>query len=49
MDNDEYPPEEAAQRRDKVLGKLLSTPPKPHAPKGESPASKRAPAKKPKQ
>jgi len=31
-DPDEYSPEEAAERRDKVLGVMLNTPPKPHAP-----------------
>lgn len=36
MPDEEYSEKEAAQRRDKVLGKMLSTPPKPHAPKAKS-------------
>jgi len=33
---DEYTEQEAAQRRDKVLSVMLSTPPQPHAAKGKS-------------
>ena len=32
-DGDQFPPEEAARRRDEVVRRMLNTPPQPHRPK----------------
>jgi hypothetical protein len=44
--DDQYPPEEAARRRDEVVKRMLNTPPQPHAMKQLATKPKERPAQK---
>jgi hypothetical protein len=44
--DDQYPPEEAARRRDEVIKRMLNTPPQPHVAKPRATKPEQGPTQK---